>query len=137
MGQASLLTLSFGVFFFDYDLDGLPDILAANGHLEEEINRVQPRIQYKEPPLLFRNLGKGKFASALAAVGPDFGRPMVARGAAYGDLDKNGGGKSPVPPMSRKPTAISGRYADSFHARSLTSKLLSLSDCDPLRSGVP
>jgi len=90
VGQASLLTLSFGVFFFDYDLDGLPDILAANGHLEEEINRVQPRIQYKEPPLLFRNLGKGKFASALAAVGVDFGRPMVARGAAYGDLDNDG-----------------------------------------------
>src|SRR4029077_8159652 len=42
LGQASLLTLTFGVFFFDYDLDGLPDILAANGHLEEEINRVQP-----------------------------------------------------------------------------------------------
>jgi enediyne biosynthesis protein E4 len=88
VGQASLLTLSFGVFFFDYDLDGLPDILAANGHLEEEINRVQPRIQYKEPPLLFRNLGKGKFASA--AVGAEFTRPMVARGAAYGDLDNDG-----------------------------------------------
>ncbi|HEV7508253.1 MAG TPA: CRTAC1 family protein [Thermoanaerobaculia bacterium] len=90
VGQASLLTLSFGVFFFDYDLDGLPDILAANGHLEEEINRVQPRIQYKEPPLLFRNLGKGKFASALSSVGADFGRPIVARGAAYGDLDNDG-----------------------------------------------
>jgi enediyne biosynthesis protein E4 len=88
VGQASLLTLTFGVFFFDYDLDGLPDILAANGHLEEEINRVQPRIQYKEPPLLFRNQGKGKFASA--AVGADFPHPMVARGAAYGDLDNDG-----------------------------------------------
>ncbi|HSS76171.1 MAG TPA: CRTAC1 family protein [Thermoanaerobaculia bacterium] len=90
VGQASLLTLTFGVFFFDYDLDGLPDILAANGHLEEEINRVQPRIQYKEPPLLFRNLGKGKFASSASAVGREFGRPMVARGAAYGDLDNDG-----------------------------------------------
>lgn len=90
VGRASLLTLTFGVFFFDYDLDGLPDILAANGHLEEEINRVQPRIQYREPPLLFRNLGKGKFASSASAVGHDFGRPMVARGAAYGDLDNDG-----------------------------------------------
>ncbi|HEX4964356.1 MAG TPA: CRTAC1 family protein [Thermoanaerobaculia bacterium] len=90
VGQASLLTLTFGVFFFDYDLDGLPDILAANGHLEEEINRVQPRVQYKQPPLLFHNLGKGKFASVAATSGADFRRPMVARGAAYGDLDNDG-----------------------------------------------
>ncbi|HEV7517178.1 MAG TPA: VCBS repeat-containing protein, partial [Thermoanaerobaculia bacterium] len=62
VGKASLLTLSFGVFFFDYDLDGFPDIFAANGHLEQEISRVQPRIHYEEPPLVFRNLGKGTFA---------------------------------------------------------------------------
>jgi hypothetical protein len=90
VGQASLLTLTFGVFFFDYDLDGLPDIFAANGHLEEEINRVQPKITYKEPPLLFRNLGKGKFQSVAANLGPDLPRPIVARGAAFGDLDNDG-----------------------------------------------
>jgi hypothetical protein len=90
VGQASLLTLTFGVFFFDYDLDGLPDIFAANGHLEEEINRVQPKVTYKQAPLLFRNLGKGKFQSVAAAVGPDLARPIVARGAAYGDLDNDG-----------------------------------------------
>ena len=90
VGQASLLTLTFGAFFFDFDLDGHLDILAANGHLEEEINRVQPRITYKQPPLLFRNRGKGKFESVAAAMGPQFSRPIVARGAAYGDLDRDG-----------------------------------------------
>jgi hypothetical protein len=90
VGQASLLTLTFGVFFFDYDLDGLPDIFAANGHLEEEINRVQPKVTYKQAPLLFRNLGKGKFQSMAASLGPDLARPIVARGAAYGDLDNDG-----------------------------------------------
>jgi hypothetical protein len=90
VGQASLLTLSFGVFFFDYDLDGMPDILAANGHLEEEISRVQPKVTYKQAPLLFRNLGKGKFQSVAATLGPDLSRPIVARGAAYGDLDNDG-----------------------------------------------
>ncbi len=90
VGQASLLTLTFGAFFFDYDLDGLPDILAANGHLEEEINRVQPKVTYKQAPLLFRNLGKGKFQSVAATLGPDLSRPIVARGAAYGDLDNDG-----------------------------------------------
>ena len=60
VGRASLLTLTFGVFFFDYDLDGYPDIFAANGHIEDEIGRVQPKVQYREPPLLFRNLGSAE-----------------------------------------------------------------------------
>ena len=90
IGRASLLSLTFGVFFFDYDLDGLPDIFAANGHIEPEINRVQPRVEYREPPLLFRNAGGGRFENAGASVGPDLMRPIVARGAAYGDYDRDG-----------------------------------------------
>jgi hypothetical protein len=90
VGRASLLSLSFGVFFFDFDLDGSPDIFAACGHIEEEIGRVQPKVQFKEPPLLFRNLGQRKFENASAAVGPEFTRPVVARGAAHGDLDHDG-----------------------------------------------
>ena len=90
VGRASLLTLAFGVFFFDYDLDGFLDIFAANGHIEEQINRVQPRIQFRQPPLLFRNLGNGKFENASGSVGGTFSRPIVARGAAYGDIDHDG-----------------------------------------------
>ena len=90
VGRASLLTLAFGVFFFDYDLDGMLDILAANGHIEEEIGRVQPKVQYKEPPLLFRNAGQGKFENTSATVGSAFARPIVARGAAYADYDHDG-----------------------------------------------
>jgi hypothetical protein len=90
VGRASLLSLAFGVFFFDYDLDGLPDILAANGHIEEEIGRVQPKVQFKEPPLLFHNLGQRKFENASGSVGADFTRPIVARGAAYADIDRDG-----------------------------------------------
>jgi hypothetical protein len=90
VGRASLLSLAFGVFFFDYDLDGYPDILAANGHIEEEIGRVQPRIQYRESPLLFRNTGQKRFDNATATVGPAFVRPIVARGAAYADIDHDG-----------------------------------------------
>ena len=44
VGRASLLSLAFGVFFFDYDLDGFVDLFAANGHIDEEIGRVQPKI---------------------------------------------------------------------------------------------
>jgi hypothetical protein len=85
VGRATLLSLTFGLFFFDYDLDGLPDIFAANGHLEEEIGRVQPKIQYAELPLLFHNSGGGKFEPI-----PAFAKPLVARGAAYGDFDGDG-----------------------------------------------
>ncbi len=85
IGRATLLSLTFGLFFFDYDLDGYPDIFTANGHIEEEIGRVQPKIQYAELPLLFHNQGGGKFEPVVA-----FTKPMVARGAAYGDFDRDG-----------------------------------------------
>jgi hypothetical protein len=84
------LTLAFGAFFFDYDLDGYPDIFAANGHIEEQIGRVQPKVQYKEPPLLFRNLGNRRFEDVTASMGADFNRAIVARGAAYADFDRDG-----------------------------------------------
>jgi hypothetical protein len=90
VGRASLLSLSFGVFFFDYDLDGYPDIFAANGHIEEEIGRVQPKVSYRQAPLLFRNLGKGRFTNVSVQLGSAFNRSIVARGAAYADYDQDG-----------------------------------------------
>ncbi len=90
VGKASLLTLTFGAFFFDYDLDGRIDIFAANGHVADDISRVQPNVKYAQPPHLFRNTGAGKFESVTGSVGADFGRPMVGRGAAYADYDGDG-----------------------------------------------
>ena len=90
VGRSSLLSLAFGVFFFDYDLDGYPDIFAANGHIEDEIGRVQPKVSYRETPLLFRNLGNHRFDNVSSRVGPAFSKAMVARGAAYADFDHDG-----------------------------------------------
>lgn len=90
IGQASLLTLSFACFFFDYDLDGLPDIYAANGHVSDDISAVQPKVKYAEPPHLFRNLGKKKFEEATAKLGAALQQAIVGRGAAYGDFDNDG-----------------------------------------------
>ncbi len=90
VGRASLLNLTFGAFFFDYDLDGWDDIFAANGHIEPDINRIQPKVQYREPPLLFRNQGHGHFQNVSSQLGADFQRPIVARGAAYADYDHDG-----------------------------------------------
>jgi hypothetical protein len=90
IGRASLFSLTFAAFFFDYDLDGWPDIFAANGHIEPEISKAQPTVQYREPPLMFHNLGGGKFENASNDLGPDFSKPIVARGAAYADFDHDG-----------------------------------------------
>jgi hypothetical protein len=90
VGRSSLLSLTFGLFFFDYDLDGWPDIFAANGHIDEEIGRVQPKVHYEQTPLLFHNLGKGRFENVMPQQSPEFQRPLVARGAAYGDFDHDG-----------------------------------------------
>ncbi|MBI3664241.1 MAG: CRTAC1 family protein [Acidobacteria bacterium] len=89
-GRASLLTLGFGCFFFDYDLDGWLDIYVANGHIEREIERVQKRVTYAQPAHLFRNLGKGQFSEITAQLGPAFAARRVARGAAYADIDNDG-----------------------------------------------
>jgi enediyne biosynthesis protein E4 len=90
VGRASLLTLGFGCFFFDYDLDGWPDIYIANGHIEDAIERIQPRVRYAEPAHLFRNLSGAKFAEVTDAMGRAFAAPRVARGAAYGDINNDG-----------------------------------------------
>jgi enediyne biosynthesis protein E4 len=90
VGRASLLTLTFGCFFFDYDLDGRPDIFAANGHVADDIERVQSRVKYAQKPHLFYNTGEKRFEEATSASGAALQRPMVARGAAYGDYDNDG-----------------------------------------------
>ena len=90
VGRATLVTLGFGCFFFDYDNDGWPDIFVADGHIENEIERVQKRVAYAEPPHLFRNLGGGKFREVTQQMGAAFASPKVARGAAYADIDNDG-----------------------------------------------
>jgi len=90
VGQASLLTLAFGCFFFDMDLDGRPDIFVANGHVENDINKVQKRVTYAQPPHLFHNRGNKQFLEITELVGPTLKIPKVARGAAYADIDNDG-----------------------------------------------
>jgi len=90
IGRASLLTLGFGCFFFDYDLDGWPDVLVANGHIDADVQRVQANVKYAMPPHLFRNVGKGKFAEVTNSVGQAFASPRVGRGAAYADFNNDG-----------------------------------------------
>lgn len=94
IGNASRSWLTFGFFFFDYDLDGHEDILITNGHLEEGINKVQPNQQYRQPAQLFWNRGANKstgFSEVKeASVGKDLLKPIVGRGSAFADIDGDG-----------------------------------------------
>ncbi|MFP3940053.1 MAG: CRTAC1 family protein [Thermoanaerobaculia bacterium] len=90
LGRKTLLTLTFGAFYFDYDLDGWLDLFLANGHLDAEIERVQPRVRYAQPSQLFRNAGRGRFVEVTDETVEALAEPRVARGTAYGDLDGDG-----------------------------------------------
>ena len=80
VGRKSLLTLGFACFFFDYDLDGWSDIFVANGHIENEIERIQKRVKYAQSPHLFHNQGGGTFMETTPSVGPDLRDPSRRRG---------------------------------------------------------
>lgn len=94
LGPSTRLLLTFGLVYLDYDLDGRLDLFCANGHLEEDINRVQPSQHYEQPPQLFWNAGS-EFGTEFVAVGeqqvgPDLLKPIVGRGATYADIDGDG-----------------------------------------------
>src|SRR5439155_4242830 len=94
VGPASRTLLKFGLFFFDYDLDGRLDVLTANGHLEEQIHQFQPSQQYRQPAQLFWNRGASRGVSFLPVppekCGRDLFQPIVGRGSAFADLDGDG-----------------------------------------------
>ena len=90
VGPAGLLLVKFGLFFFDYNLDGLEDVFIVNGHVEDEIQKIQPEVSHAQAPLLFLNLGKEGFREVAAKTGAALTRKFVGRGAAYADLDGDG-----------------------------------------------
>lgn len=93
IGAASRSVLSFGLFFFDADLDGRQDLFQANGHVEDDINLVQPSQQHAQSAQLFWNCGSGcrrPFVLLPADSVGDLAQPMVARGAAHADIDGDG-----------------------------------------------
>src|SRR5258705_10753568 len=90
IGKMSAQSLTFACFFFDYDLDGLLDVFAANGHVSDDISVVQPNVKYAQPPHLFRNKGKKKFEEVGSKLGKSLQRAIVGRGAAFGDIDTDG-----------------------------------------------
>lgn len=90
VGRISLLTLTFGLMLLDIDLDGDLDLFAANGHVVHEIEQTQDGVKFRQPPHLFLNDGEGYFTDAAPEIGGVLAAPLVARGAACADYDRDG-----------------------------------------------
>jgi len=119
LGPNTRLFLTFGVFFFDADLDGWDDILHANGHLEEDIAKVQTSQTYAQSPQLFWNAGPESLTEFIplpvSATGAQFAAPMVGRGASYADIDGDGDLDVLITSAGSKPRLLRNDQAIGHH----------------------
>ncbi len=94
LARASYLPLGFGARFFDYDLDGDPDLYVANGHVLDNAEAFHPgeRVTYRQPDLLFENDGRGRFRDVSSTSGAWFRRALAGRCVAEADYDNDGDG---------------------------------------------
>jgi hypothetical protein len=90
IGRSSLPYVSWGTGFIDFDNDGLPDILMANGHIYPEVDTVPYETKYREPFLLFHSLGNRVFEEVSAGSGLNAGTLQSRRGVAFGDVNNDG-----------------------------------------------
>lgn len=89
VGQITILYSGWGTRFIDADNDGRRDLFVAQSHVLDTIEKTNPYLNYKQPPLLMLNTGKG-FVNISASAGPAFSNPIAGRGAAFGDLNNDG-----------------------------------------------
>ncbi|HEV8430162.1 MAG TPA: CRTAC1 family protein [Pyrinomonadaceae bacterium] len=89
IGQATRLLSGWGLRFFDYDNDGDPDLILANGHPDDMVEIQSLKVKYKEPLLMFENVN-GTYKNVSAISGPVFGKDFPARGLSVGDYDNDG-----------------------------------------------
>jgi hypothetical protein len=90
IGNKAIFLSGVTMKFLDYDNDGWTDICQANGAMLDNIHLYHTEVTYKEPMLMFRNLGHGKFEKVSEQLGPDFMRPVAGRGLAVADFDNDG-----------------------------------------------
>jgi hypothetical protein len=84
------LLSGWGLRFFDYDNDGLVDLMLANGHPNDHVDLRMQGVTFKEPMVLFHNEGRGRMVDVSKAAGQAFEKRFAARGLAVGDLNNDG-----------------------------------------------
>src|SRR5712692_8625729 len=114
-GPISIPFLAFGVKFLDLDNDGWKDIFVANGHVNPQVDSHSFGVTYAERPLLFRNLGNGKFEEIGLHAGAPLARRYVARGAATADFFNDGGEDLLVSVLDGSPLLLRNETAKSGH----------------------
>ena len=82
--------LGWGVGFLDLDGDGWLDLFLVNGHVYPEVDRLNSEAGYKQRKIVYRNLGKGRFADVSEQLGAPITTPKAGRGAAFADFDNDG-----------------------------------------------
>src|SRR6266704_423195 len=82
--------VAWGCGFIDFDNDGWPDILQINGHVYPEIEGHDTGQTYKNPRLVYKNLGDGRFKEVSSEMGAGISERFSSRGAAFGDYDNDG-----------------------------------------------
>jgi len=82
--------VAWGCGFIDYDNDGWPDLMQINGHVYPEIAGHEVGQTYKNPRIVYQNLGNGRFKDVSVAMGPGINEHYSSRGAAFGDYDNDG-----------------------------------------------
>ena len=90
LAQFSKADVGWGTKFLDYDNDGNPDLIIANGHINQSIELMREDVKYQEPLLLLHNEGQGVFRNSAQEGGPAFNSGYISRGLAVGDVDNDG-----------------------------------------------
>jgi hypothetical protein len=101
----SMDQVGWGVQFVDVDHDGRRDILTVNGHVYPEVEPL-PEVEYRQPRLLFWNVGGGQFKDVSAGAGPALAEAWSSRGSAAGDLDDDGGLEIVIANMASRPSLL-------------------------------
>lgn len=111
--------VGWGCGFFDPDNDGLADLFYCNGHVYPELDRIHVDTTYREPRVLYRNLGNGRFEDVTALAGEALTTASTGRGCAFGDFNNDGCVDVVINNQGAKPSLLKFTLTDKNHWISL------------------